>query len=320
MEHIVGLAVIEGNLQKRRIALLSGGVGGARLARGLAQIQTVDLTVVVNVGDDDEIYGLCISPDLDTVLYTLAGAEGPDGWGVRGDTFRVLDRLAAFGIDTEFRIGDLDFAVHLCRTMQLRKGLTLSVVTDQLRKSFGVGPVILPASNEPIRTKVKTDDGWLAFQDYFVARRHRDRVTNVRFDGAAKAAAAPGVEHAIRTADLVVIGPSNPPLSIWPVLAVPDIALAVEAAPRVMAISPLFGGKALKGPADRVLESLGFPPGNEGVAAAYEDILSDFVIDTDDAADADRISSNRLRVHVADTRIAATEPAARFGSWLAELA
>ncbi len=279
-----------------------------------------DLTVVVNIGDDEEIYGLYVSPDVDTVLYTLAECEGPDGWGVADDTFSALERLASFGVDTTFRIGDRDLAVHLFRTSHLGLGWSLSKVTDRLATRLGVTDKVLPASDDPVRTWIRTSDGtWRSFQDYFVLRGHQDPVHDVRFEGAAVASAAPGVIEAIEDADVVVIGPSNPPLSIWPVLAIPGIASAVEAAKRVMAVSPFFGGKALKGPADRVLASLGFPAGNEGVVRSYEGLLTDLVVDGVDAADRRKLADEELVVHVADTRIAEPEAAAAFASWLVDL-
>jgi LPPG:FO 2-phospho-L-lactate transferase len=298
------------------VTVLSGGVGGARLARGLATVLGPDLTVVVNVGDDEEIYGLHVSPDLDTVVYTLAGRSGPQGWGVTGDTFVVLDHLAVLGADTTFRLGDADLALNLVRTAALRRGEPLSEVTARIAASFGLSPAILPATNDRLRTELRTVAGhWLPFQEYFVARAHRDEVTAVRFSGAPEAAAAPGVVEAITAADVVVIAPSNPPLSVWPILAVPGVREAVAGADRVIAVSPLFGGKALKGPADRVMASLGLPAGSAGVAAAYEGLLSDLVIDAGDAGEAGLVGPT---VHVTSTRIAEPEQAARFARWLLE--
>jgi LPPG:FO 2-phospho-L-lactate transferase len=301
------------------VTLLSGGVGGARLARGLAAVlPAADLTVVVNVGDDEDFYGLHVSPDLDTVAYTLAGREGPQGWGVAGDTFAVMDRLAALGVDTRFRVGDTDLATNLLRTAALRSGERLSAVTARLTAALGIGCRLLPATDDPVPTQVRTGGGeWLAFQDYFVLRGQRDEVAEIRFGGAAAARPAPGVLEALATAARVVIAPSNPPLSIWPILAVPGIREAVSAA-RVIAVSPLFGGKALKGPADRVMAALGLPPGNAGVLAAYQGLLTDLVVDSADSADAESLGG-AVRLHAADTRIAAPEAAARFARWLVAL-
>ena len=300
-----------------RLALLSGGVGGALLARGLSTLPDVALSVVVNVGDDDRIHGLAVSPDPDTVLYTLAGIEGPEGWGVARDTFHVLDRLGELGADTGFRLGDLDLATHIYRTSALADGLPLSVITDRLRQALGVGARVLPMTDDPVATRVQTGDGlWRSFQDYFVTRGHTDEVIDLVFEGAERARPAPGVLESIGDADAVIIGPSNPPLSIWPILAVPGIAERVGQAERVMAISPLFGGKALKGSADRVLASLGFPKGNQGVLEAYGGMVTDFVVDTGDASEASMLTEPEVRVHVADTRISKPEESSRFAVWL----
>lgn len=305
----------------RQVVLLSGGVGGARLARGLAvALDPADLTVVVNVGDDEDIYGLHVSPDLDTVTYTLTSLEGPEGWGRAGDTFQVLGHMAALGADTTFRLGDADLAVNLFRTALLRSGALLSEVTTRLTAILGVRCRLLPATDCRLNTRVRTAAGeWLSFQEYFVLRGHRDELSAIHFDGAREACPAPGVLASLEAAGTVVIGPSNPPLSIWPILAVEPIRRAVAAAPRVVAVSPLFAGKALKGPADRVMAALGLPPGNAGVLAAYEGLLTDLVVDEGDSEDVAALGGGPVRIHAADTRI--TEPAAgvRFAEWLLEL-
>ncbi len=303
------------------VVLLSGGVGGARLARGLAAVLPPSaLTVVVNVGDDDEIYGLHISPDLDTVAYTLAGCPGPQGWGRAGDTFRVMEHLAELGVDTRFRVGDADLATHLWRTAALRSGETLTAATRRLAAALGVQCRLLPATDDPLRTRVRlASGGWLAFQEYFVLRGYADEVAEVVFRGAGAARPAPGVLEAISAASLVVIAPSNPPLSIWPILAVPGLREAVAAAPRVIAVSPLFGGKALKGPADRVMANLGLPPGNAGVLAAYKGLLGRLVVDAGDARDLDALGGGPVRLHAADTRITEPAAAARLARELMEL-
>ncbi len=304
----------------KKVVLLSGGVGGARLARGLAALDDVDLTVVVNVGDDEIVYGLHVSPDLDTVLYTMAGVEGPEGWGLTADTFTVMKRLALFGIDTRFRIGDRDLATNLFRTQGLLAGVTLSEITARTAEALGISGTVLPATEDTLRTVVETPEGErLSFQDYFVMRRHEDEVADLRFDGSATAQASPGVLEAIEQAEAVVIGPSNPPLSIWPMLAISDIASAVESAQRVLAISPLFGGRPLKGPADRVLASLGFPAGNAGIVAAYGGLINDLVIDTGDAQDRALLGDLGVKIHVGDTRIADPTAAWSFADWLVDL-
>ena len=304
-----------------RVTLLSGGVGGARMARGLAAVLPPEsLTVVVNVGDDEDFYGLHVSPDLDTVAYTLAGREGPQGWGLAGDTFAVMEHLAALGVDTRFRVGDIDLATNLARTAALRGGQQLSAATGRLAAALGLGCRLLPATDDRLRTRVRTTGGeWLAFQDYFVLRRCRDEVSEVRYEDAAAARPAPGVLEALAAASMVVIAPSNPPLSIWPILAVPGIREAVAAAPRVIAVSPLFGGKALKGPADRVMAALGLPPSNAGVLAAYAGLLSDLVVDEGDRTDLVTLGEGPVRLHAADTRITDPAAAARFAARLLDL-
>lgn len=281
-----------------KVVLLSGGVGGARMARGFAALDDVDLTVVVNVGDDESIHGLHVAADLDTVIYTLAGVEGPEGWGRRDESFTVNEELARFGVDNRFRLGDLDLAVNIFRTSELAKGRPLSSITSQIAEGFEIRAKVIPATDEPLRTQVQTLEGWIAFQEYFVLRGTRDQVTAIRFAGSA--APAPGVIEDLESADLVVIAPSNPPLSIWPILAVDGIRTAVEAHPRVTAVSPLIGGKALKGPADRVMASLGLPPGNRGVVDAYSGVINSLVIDHTDAAEASDLGVATL---VTDTNI-----------------
>lgn len=290
-----------------RVVQLSGGVGGARMARGLAALPQVELTVVVNVGDDAHNHGLRVSPDLDTVVYTLAGVEGPQGWGRAGDTFALNDELGRFGVDNTFQLGDRDLALKLFRTNEMsRGGAALSEVTDRVTRSFAIDARVVPATDDPLRTMVRLAEGWVSFQEYFVDRRHRDDVLELRFEGAGAARPAPGVLTSIARADRVIIGPSNPPLSIWPIMAVEEIRLAIAAHPSVMAVSPLIGGKTVKGPADRVLVSLGLAPGNRGVAAAYDGLIDRLVIDRADRDDAASIDG--IDVTATDTLI--TDPAA----------
>lgn len=295
-----------------RVTLLSGGVGGARAARGFARVLgPPDLTVIVNVGDDDRVHGVHVSADVDTVVYTLAGVEGPHGWGRAGDSFTVMEALSGLGIDTTFRIGDLDLATCLARTEALAAGETLSAITNRIAASLGVEHRILPATDDRLRTRVRSTGGeWIPFQEYFVIRGHQDRVDEIEYEGAEEAEPAPGVLEAIRDADLVVIAPSNPPLSIWPILAIREIHDAVLGHPRVIAVSPLFGGKALKGPADRVMGSLRLPPGTAGVLAAYRALLDDLIVDKGDADE--EVDAGTVRIHALDTRIAEPEAAERF--------
>lgn len=285
-----------------RLAMLSGGVGGARLARGLAAITDVDLTVIVNVGDDERIYGLLVSPDIDTVIYTMAGREGPHGWGLRDDPFTVMAAMDALPIDTNFRIGDRDIATNLFRTDRMEGGWSLTWVTTALASAFGVPATVLPATDDPLKSQVKVaDGGWISFQEYFVVRRHTDEVEDIRFEGAASSAPAPGVIEAIEASDALIIGPSNPVLSIWPILAVPAIGSAVAHKDRVMAVSPLIGGSALKGPAHRVLTALGYGSGTTAVIDSYGGVLTDIVIDNSDADDA--VGIRKPWIHVTDTRM-----------------
>lgn len=258
------------------------------MAVGLAAVVD-DLTVVVNVGDDAEMYGALVCADLDTVLYTLAGIQGPEGWGVEGDTFVVMDHLAAMGVNTAFRLGDRDLAHCLARTEFLAAGGSLSEFTAAAAARLGVDTTtVLPASDDPIRTKIETAEGAvLDFQDYFVVRRQSDRVAAVHYAGAASAEPAPGVIDAIDAADIVVIAPSNPPLSIAPILAMPKLLAAVKRHPLVVAVSPLIGGAAVKGPLVAVMDGLGVSPNNAGIAWMYRDLdLAGIVIDTSDASDA----------------------------------
>src|SRR5690606_37913852 len=208
-------APVSNILAVMKVVELSGGVGGARLARGLDALPDIDLTVVVNVGDDERFHGLLVSADIDTVLYTLAGIEGPEGWARRDDTFAFNDELARYGVDNRFRIGDRDLALIVTRTARLAAGESLSKITADLARA-----PVLPATDDTLRTEVRLDSGWTSFQDYFVIRRNRDEVREVAYRGAEDARPAPGVIESIEAADLVVIGPSNPPLSVWPILAV----------------------------------------------------------------------------------------------------
>jgi LPPG:FO 2-phospho-L-lactate transferase len=301
------------------VALLSGGVGGARAARGFAAIlDPGDLTVIVNVGDDDRIYGLHVAADLDTVTYTLAGVEGPQGWGRAGDTFQAMEALAEIGVDTTFRLGDADLATSLHRTLALDRGEPLSAVTARIAAALGVEHRLLPASDDDIRTRVHTADGSeLAFQEYFVIRSHRDPVVGLEYAGADSASPAPGVLDAVSGADFIVVAPSNPPLSIGPILAVPPIRSAVADHGRVVAVSPLFEGKAVKGPTAEVMSSLGYAPGNAGILDWYEGIIDRLVIDEADSADAELAGD--VEISVTDTRIQARDDAARLASFILDL-
>jgi LPPG:FO 2-phospho-L-lactate transferase len=265
------------------VALLSGGVGGARFARGL--VEAVDpraVTIVGNVGDDVEVLGLSISPDLDSILYALAGLHDEErGWGRAHETWNALETVTALGGEDWFRLGDRDLGLHLVRAAALRSGEPLSAVTARLARALGIGATIIPATDDRLRTWVETPAGSFAFQEWFVARRHRDEVDAVRFEGDARP--APGVLEALAAADLIVIAPSNPYVSIWPILAVAGIraALAARRVPCV-AVSPLVGGRAVKGPADRMLARMAGGTTPAHVAGCYEGLIDALVVDESD--------------------------------------
>ena len=245
-----------------RVVCLAGGVGGAKLAHGLQAHLGDRLTVVVNTGDDLERHGLLVMPDHDTVMYTLAGVANSElGWGLEGETFAAAEMLERYGEETWFRLGDRDLAAHIVRTARLRNGERLTDVCRALQRSLGLPATILPMTDSPVRTEVETDAGWLEFQDYFVARHQEPEIREVRFRGIEKASATPDVQAAIGEADLVVIAPSNPIVSVGPILALQGVRAAIGEArmhgARVVAVSGIVGGKALKGPADRMLASLG---------------------------------------------------------------
>ena len=298
------------------IVALAGGVGGAKLADGLYRALSPDeLTVVVNTGDDFDLYDLRISPDADTVLYTLAGLANPEtGWGIAGDTFATLEMLRRYGEDTWFLLGDRDFATHIQRTRWLRDGQTPTQVATTLADALGVRARLLPMCDELVATRVRTPDGELTFQDYFVRRRHSDKVLSVRFEGIERAQVSDDVRAAIEGAEAIVFCPSNPIVSIGPILAVPGMRDLVRSAraPRV-AISPIIGGQALRGPADRMLAGLGDEVSALGVARLYADVIDGMVIDNGDAALAERMRDElQLRVYVTDTIMRSAEDRQRL--------
>jgi LPPG:FO 2-phospho-L-lactate transferase len=269
-----------------KIAVLSGGVGGARFVQGVVATGE-DVTVVGNVGDDVEVLGLRVSPDLDSIMYALAGLNDEErGWGRAGETWRVLDSVAALHGETWFRLGDLDLGVHLVRTQALHAGETLSRVTARLCSALGLETALLPATDDRLRTWIATAAGEIPFQEWFVARGHRDEVDGVRFAGADAAAPAPGVLDALAGADVLLLAPSNPYVSIWPILAVEPIgaALAARTVPCV-AVSPLIGGRAVKGPADRMLARLAGGTSPRQVADCYKGLIDALVVDESDTAD-----------------------------------
>jgi LPPG:FO 2-phospho-L-lactate transferase len=284
---------------------LAGGVGGARLAHGLQSELGAGLTVIVNTADDVERHGLLVCPDHDTVLYTLAGIEGPFGWGIGGDTSAAMAQLGAYGEETWFGLGDRDLAAHIVRTARLRAGARLTEVNLGLQRSLGLAATILAMSDDPVRTEVRSADGWLEFQDYFVRRRQEPDVLEVRFRGIEAAHPTPEVERAIEAASVIVIAPSNPIVSVGPILAVAGLRAAIERAGAtgtpVVAVSGIIGGRALKGPADRMLASLGHESTALGVARLYAGLATGFVLDPVDAGLVPEIEGLGLRTLVTDT-------------------
>ena len=266
-----------------RVALLSGGVGGARFARGLtAAIDPSDVTVIGNVGDDLEVLGMAVSPDLDSILYALAGLNDEErGWGRADESWRALETVSALGGEDWFRLGDRDLGLHLVRTQALRAGEPLSEVTARLARALGLETTILPATDDRQRTWIDTPAGSFPFQEWFVARGHRDEVDGVRFEG--ECAAAPGVLEALEGAEAIVIAPSNPYVSIWPILAVAGVreALVARSVPCV-AVSPIVGGRAVKGPADRMLARMAGGTAPEHVGSCYEGLIDALVVDEAD--------------------------------------
>jgi LPPG:FO 2-phospho-L-lactate transferase len=287
-----------------KVVLLSGGVGGARFAVGVEEAAgPAALTVIGNVGDDLEVLGLHVSPDLDSVLYTLAGvADAERGWGRADETWNALETVAELGGEAWFRLGDRDLGLHLVRTAALRRGEPLSAVTQRLAAGFGLESTLLPATDDPVRTWVETPGGEFPFQDWFVRRGHRDPVDGVRFEGAEFARPAPGVLEAVGEADVLLIAPSNPFVSIGPILAVSGIrkALAARSVPCV-AVSPLIGGRAVKGPAAEMLARLRGGTSAEQVATCYLGLLDALVFDEADAGDAERVAALGVRPIVTST-------------------
>ena len=287
-----------------RVALLSGGVGGARFARGLvAAIDPASVTVIGNVGDDVEVLGMSVSPDLDSILYALAGLNDEErGWGRADESWNALETVTELGGEDWFRLGDRDLGLHLVRTQALRAGEPLSAITQRLARAAGLESTLLPATDDRLRTWIDTAAGSFPFQEWFVARGHRDEVDAVRFIG--EAAPAPGVLAALETADAIVIAPSNPYVSIWPILAVPEIraALASRRVP-CLAVSPLVGGRAVKGPADRMLTRMAGGTSPAHVASCYEGLIDALVVDEADP-------TGRLAVRAVVTQTLMTDLAA----------
>ena len=268
------------------VLALAGGVGGAKLALGLARILPPDkLAIVVNTGDDESFYGLHVSPDLDTVMYTLAGLSNTDtGWGLAGDTFQALDMLGRYGTDTWFNLGDRDLATHIHRTELLRQGATLSEVTAELCSRVGIEHRIAPMSDQPVRTFLTTQSGDLAMQDYFVRQRSEPQITGVKYVGSEAASPSPVLRSAMEQANLLVLCPSNPYLSVGPILAIPGVREGLESFGGFrVAVSPIVGGSALRGPAAKMMGELGDDASCAGVARQYMGITDAFLIDHQDS-------------------------------------
>jgi LPPG:FO 2-phospho-L-lactate transferase len=291
------------------IVALTGGIGGAKLVLGLARVlPPEELAVVVNTGDDFEHFGLSISPDIDTVVYTLAGLANREyGWGRQDETWSFMETIGQLGGPTWFRLGDRDLAMHIARTQRLRAGETLSAITADLARRLGVAQRILPMSDDPVRTELLTETGWMDFQDYFVGRQSQPRISAIRFRGAEAARASPDFLAALADERIrgVAICPSNPLISVDPILAIPGVreALAACRAP-VVAVSPVIGGKAVKGPTVKMMAELGLEASARAVAARYGELIDGFVLDHADAADASAI---RQRVTLAATLMTTLE-------------
>ncbi len=304
------MAATEGFPNSPSVLALAGGVGGAKLALGLAlALRPGDLTVCVNTGDDETFHGLHVSPDLDTMMYTLSGLSNEEtGWGVAGDTFTALEMLGKFGVDTWFNLGDRDLATHIRRTQLLSDGKTLSEVTDELNRSLGVTQIVVPMSDDPVKTVLATDEGELPMQRYFVGRRAEPVVSEVRYLGAETASVSPGFQDALTRAGMLVMCPSNPYLSLGPILALPAVRQRIRAFPgKKICVSPIVGGDAVKGPAGKIMAELGKEVSCVQVAREYRDICDVFVMDTQDQALAAEIEELGITPLVTSTIMSTSE-------------
>jgi LPPG:FO 2-phospho-L-lactate transferase len=306
-----------------RTVLLAGGTGGAKLAHGLQQVLPAgDLSVIVNIGDDTERHGLLVCPDLDTILYTLSGlADATQGWGVADDTHSAMAMLERYGEETWFRIGDADLATHLHRAGMMREGASLTDATVAMATALGVPSRLLPATDDRVRTVIQTDEGPIDFQTYFVRNRQADDVRGLQFDGAEAARASERALTALGEAELIVIGPSNPLVSIGPILAIPGYREMLErpGAPRI-GVSGIVAGRAIRGPADRMLATLGHEATARGVAALYAGLLDTFVIDHADAALAPQIAELGVEPVVLPTVMRSDEDRAQLARAIVALA
>jgi LPPG:FO 2-phospho-L-lactate transferase len=306
-----------------KTVLLAGGTGGAKLAHGLQQVLPPgDLSVIVNVGDDTERFGLLVCPDLDTILYTLAGlADVQQGWGVAGDTHTAMGMLERYGEETWFQIGDADLATHLHRAQRMHADASLTDATAAMTAALQVPSRILPATDDRLRTVIETDDGPIDFQSYFVKHRQADAVRGLRFDGAGTARPTQAALGALADAALIVIGPSNPLVSIGPILAIPGYREALEdAGVARIGVSGIVAGRAIRGPADRMLATLGHEATARGVAALYAGLLDRFVMDEADAELAPQIAELGMEPVILPTVMGSDEDRARLARSIVELA
>jgi len=303
------------------ITVLAGGVGAARFLTGLVKlVKEEDLSVIVNTGDDIDMFGLHISPDVDIVAYTLAGIVNDEkGWGIKGDTFQCLEMLNKLGLETWFALGDRDIATHIFRTELLKKGFTLSQVTDEICHSLGLKVNIMPMTNDKFETRIKVEGKSVHFEEYFVKRAAKDKVLGVEFVGAAVARPSPKVIESILDSEVVVICPSNPIVSVGTILSVDGIRDALRKTnAKVVGISPIVAGAPIKGPADKLLQGLGLEVSAFSVAKLYSDFLDTFIIDTKDAALKTRIEQLGIKVKVTDTIMKSLEDKVRLAKVVLE--
>ena len=285
-----------------RVTLLAGGVGGAKLAEGLAEIHEVSLTVIGNVADDEEFHGLWVSPDIDTMLYTLSGRVNRDqGWGLADESNRALEMLNCLGANTWMFLGDRDFGLHIYRTERLRSGDRPSDILADIASKFGINSKIVLPTDARVQTRVLTDEGWLSFQEYFVRERCQPEVLELSYNGLESSKITPEAEQALMETELIVIAPSNPLVSILPILKIPGFHTVLQKAiAPILAVSPLIAGKALKGPADRMLTSLNYRADAVGVAHFYENIAAHFLMDSNDVELSDEVSKLGMKPYTAD--------------------
>ena len=298
-----------------KITCLAGGVGAARFLQGLVKVvPSKDITIIINTGDDIELYGLKISPDVDIITYTLAGIVNDNtGWGIRGDSFHCLEALSKLGYETWFNLGDIDMATHISRTKLLREGHTLSEVTARHAKSLGIEANLIPMTDDHFATHIIINGGLIHFQEYLVHRRASDSVQGVKFVGAETSRPAPGLINAIRETDCIIVCPSNPIVSIGTILNVPGIRNALcETEAKITAISPIVGGAPIKGPADKIMTGMGLEVSTYAVAEFYRDFLDSFVIDNQDHNYADAISRLGINVSITNTIMGSLEDKIRL--------